>query len=268
MRKSQLRQQIDNHLRHDHTGSSREKKHRYFVLHKIVRDLYHIECVPVKWHALTSADIQRLVAHWKSNQLKPSTIMKYMTVFRRFLQKIDHTIHDIDNQSLEIINHMPPSKTTHFTADILSRFSNPIATLLFEFQISFGLTLSEAMRLTPDIHIQENHVWVTRDIATNSQDRLIPIRHEKQTRLIDSFLMMCNASMNLISTLGYHHVRESYSTQLKVLGLASSKTYRYLYARTLHQELSAILPNYLVNQTIMREMGIQTRMTLWSYLNE
>ncbi len=268
MRKSQLRQQVDNHLRHDHTGSSREKKHRYFVLHKIVRDLYHIECVPGKWHALTSDHIQQLVAHWKSNQLKPSTIMKYMTVFRRFLQKIDHTIHDIDNQSLEIINHRPPSKTIHLAADVLTKFSNPTARLLFEFQMSFGLTLSEAMRLTPDIHIQENHVWITRDIATNSQDRLIPIRHEKQKQIIDSFLMLCKPNKNLTLTLGYHHVRESYSTQLKLLGLASSKTYRYLYARTLYQELSPILPNYLVTQTIMREMGIHTRMTLWRYLNE
>lgn len=268
MRKSQLRQQIDNHLRHDHTGSYREKKHRYFVLHKIVRDLYHIECVPGKWHALTNEHIQRLVAHWKSNQLKPSTIMKYMTVLRRFLQKIDHAIEGIDNQSLQIINHRPPSKKIHPPVDVLTKFSSPIATLLFEFQMSFGLTLSEAMRLVPDIHIQEDHVWVTRDIATNSRDRFIPIRHENQTRIIDSFLMLCNHNNNLISTLGYHNVRESYSTQLKLLGLASSKTYRYLYARTLHQELSPILPNYLVNQTIMREMGIQTRMTLWSYLNE
>ena len=268
MRKSQLRQQIDNHLRHDHTGSYREKKHRYFVLHKIVRDLYHIGCIPGKWHALTSEHIQQLVAHWKSNQLKPSTIMKYMTVFRRFLQKIDHTIHSIDNQSLEIINRRPPSKIIHPSTDILAKFSNPIATLLFEFQMSFGLTLSEAMRLIPDIHIQENHVWVTRDIAANSQDRLIPIRHEAQTRIIDTFLAMCNKNQNLISTLGYHHVRQAYSSQLKALGLSSSKTYRYLYAKALHQELIPILPNYLVNQTVMREMGIQTRMTLWNYLNE
>ena len=268
MRKSQLRQQVDNHLRHDHTGSYREKKHRYFVLHKIVRDLYHIECVPGKWHALTVEHVQRLVAHWKSNKLKPSTIMKYMTVLRRFLQKIDHTIHGIDNQRLEIINRKQPSKTIHRHIDILAKFSSPIASLLFEFQMHFGLTLSEAMRLVPDIHIQENHVWVTRDIATNSQDRLIPIRNEQQKRNIDSFLKMCQSNKSLILTLGYHHVRESYSTQLKLLGLAPSKTYRYLYARALHQELSPILPNYLVTQTIMREMGIQTRMTLWSYLNE
>lgn len=268
MRKSLLRQQVDNHLRHDHIGSYREKKHRYFVLHKIVRDLYHIECVPAKWHALTHEHIQQLVEHWNLSKLKPSTIMKYMTVFRRFLQKIDHQIHGIDNKNLGIINHRPLSKTTHLAADIVLKFSNPTAKILFEFQTIFGLSLSEAIRLVPDIHIQENHVWITRDIATNSQDRLIPIRHEKQTRLIDSFLIMCDPNKNLMSTLGYHHVRESYSTQLKLLELAPSKTYRYLYARTLHQELSHILPNYLVNQTIMREMGIQTRMTLWNYLNE
>jgi len=268
MRKSQLRQQLDNHLRHDHTSSFRAKKHRYFVLHKIVRNLYHIKCVPGKWHALTCEHIQMLVSYWKSTQLKPSTIMKYMTVLRGFLYKIDHVIHGIDNQSLGIINHRSPQKTIHLPDEIVEQFSNPIARLLFEFQTCFGLTLSEAKRLVPTIHIKTDHVWITREMATNSQDRLIPIRNDAQTRIIDSFLTLCNPNKNLVSTHGYHHVREAYSTQLTSLGLASSKSYRYLYARGLHQALKPILSNYLVNQTIMREMGIHSRMTLWSYLNE
>ena len=268
MRKNQLRQHLDNHLRHDHTGSFRARKHRYFVLHKIVRDLYHIESVPGKWHALTCEQIQRLVSHWQSTKLKPWTIMKYMTVLRGFLYKIDHTIHGIDNQRLGIINHIPSKKTIHLQAEIIEKFTNPIAKLLFEFQTRFGLTLSEGMRLVPNTHIHVDHVWITRDIATNSQDRLIPIRNDEQTRIISSFLTICNPNKNLTSTLGYHHVREAYSTQLTLLGLTSTKTYRYLYARSLHQELSSILSNYLANQTIMREMGIKTRMTLWNYLNE
>ena len=269
MRKSQLRQQIDNHLRHDHSGSYRAKQHRYFVLHKIVRDLFHIECVPGgTWHALTFDHVQRLVAHWKTSKLKPSTIMKYMTVFRDFLQKINHTMHGIDNQSLGITNRRASLNSTHPPVDILTKFSNPIATLLFKFQVCFGLTLSEAMRLVPDMHIQKENVWVTRDIATNSQDRFVPIRHEEQSKIIDLFLTLCIKNKNLISTLGYHHVREAYRTQLKSLGLPSSKTYRYLYAKSLYQALSPILSNYQINQTIMREMGIQSRMTLWSYLNE
>ena len=268
MRKSQLRQHLDNHLRHDHTGSFRAKKHRYFVLHKVVRDLHHIECVPGKWHALSCEQIQRLVSHWKSTQLKPSTIMKYMTVIRDFLYKIDHTIHGIDNQSLGIINHRPSKKNIHPQTDIVDKFTNLIARLLFEFQTCFGLTLSEAKQLVPTSHIKADHIWITRDIATNSQDRLIPIRNDNQTRIIGSFLTLCNPNKNLILTFGYHHVREAYSAALLSLGIPSSKSYRYLYAINLHHELSPILSKYLVNQTIMREMGVQTRMTLWSYLNE
>ena len=268
MRKSQLRQHLDNHLRHDHTGSFRVKKHRYFVLHKIVRDLYHIECVPGKWHALTCEQIQRLVSHWKSTHLQPSTIMKYMTVLRDFLYKIDHTIDGIDNQRLGIMNSKPSKKIIHPQAGIEETFTNPIARVLFEFQIYFGLTLSEAKQLVPNVHIKEHHVWITRDIAANSQDRLIPIRFDDQTRIIGSFLTLCNPNKSLIATLGMHHVREAYSTQLISLRLAPSRTYRYLYARCLHQEFSPIVPNYLLNQTIMREMGIQTRMTLWNYLHE
>ena len=268
MRKSQLRQQLDNHLRHDHTGSFRAKKHRYFVMHKVVRDLYHIKCVPGKWHALTCEQIQRLVSHWKSTKLQPSTIMKYMKVLRDFLYKIDHTIDGIDNQSLGIINSRSSKKIIHPQAGIEETFTNPIARLLFEFQTCFGLRLSEAKRLVPNVHIKENHVWITRDIAANSQDRLIPIRFDDQTRIIGSFLTLCNPNKSLIATLGIHHVREAYSIQLLSLGMAASRTYRYFYARCLHQEFSPIVPNYLLNQTIMREMGIQTRMTLWSYLNE
>lgn len=268
MRKSQLRQHLDNHLRHDHTGSFRTKKHRYFVLHKIVRDLYHIECVPGKWHALTCEHIQRLVSHWQSTRLQPSTIMKYMTVLRDFLYKIDHTIPGIDNQSLGIINRRTSKKNMHPQANILEKLTNPIARLLFEFQTYFGLTLSEAKQLVPTSHIKADHIWITRDMASNSQDRLIVIRFDDQIRIIDSFLKLCNPNKNLMLTLGYHHVREAYSRELSQLGIPSSKSYRYLYARHLHQELSPTLSNYIVNQIIMREMGIKTRMTLWSYLNE
>lgn len=269
MRKSQLRQQLDNYLRHDHTGSYRARKHRYFVLHRVVRDLYHLdEGVPGKWHALTSMHIQQLVVHWKKIKLRPSTIMKYMTVLRQFLQKINHTIAGIDNQSLQIMHTQSTRKSSKVSPNILEQFSNPIAAILFQLQTDFGLTLSEAMRLTPNIHIQQDNLWITREIATNSHDRVIPIRHETQTKIIDSLLKLCKYNQSLIAAFGYHHVRCAYSTQLKLIGLCSAKTYRYLYAKRLYQELSPILSNYLVNQTIMREIGLQARMTLWRYLHE
>lgn len=251
-----------------HTGSYRARKHRYFVLHKIIRDLYHIDFVPVKWHAITQKHIQKLVLYWQSKQIQPSTIMKYMTVFRGFLQKIDHKLTSIENHSLGITQSKKSRDFIDISESISDKFSSPTAKLLFAFQAFFGLTLSEAMRLVPDIHIQENNLWITREIASSSYDRFIPIRNHDQIKIIQLFQSLCRQDQNLISTFGYHHVRESYSLQLTSLGLTSSKTYRYLYARMVHKELTNSLSNYLVCQTIMREMGIQSRMTLWSYLNE
>lgn len=86
MRKSQLRQQVDQYCKHNHTGSFRAKKHRHFVLHKMIRDLYHIGHVPPKWHTVTHDHMVQLVAHWQKEEIKPKTIMKYMTIIRRFFK--------------------------------------------------------------------------------------------------------------------------------------------------------------------------------------
>lgn len=267
MRKNQLRQQVDHYCHHDHTGSYRARKHRYFVLNKMIRDLFHIGHVPPKWHAVTHEHIQCLVAHWKKERIKPSTIMKYMTIIRDFFQKIEHTIPDISNKTLGLKNHKYRSKTIHLPEDISTQLANPIAKILIELQVHFGLTLSEAMRLCPTIHVQEHELWITRDIATNSHDRTIPFRIEAQIEVKNSLLSLCK-EQSLILTYSYHFVRSAYSNELKAVGLPSSKRYRGIYAKNMYPELSQTISPYLAKQTIMREMGLQSRRTLWSYLNE
>ena len=267
MRKNQLRQQVDNYLRLDRRGSPRARKHRHFVLHRVIDDLFKIDFVPAKWHGLTHDHVQKLILYWQRKKLKPATLRKYLNSLRVFLQRIEHSIDGIDNKSLGINNQKSSKKISHFSANIVRQFSNPIAQVLFEFQIGFGLTLSEAMRLIPDIHIKETYLWVTRNIATNSKDRIIPIRNEEQTKIIGSFLTLCNKNHDLISTYNYHFVRCAYNLQMKALNLSPVKTYRYHYARVMHPELNKTLSNYLTCQTIMQEMGINSRMTLWGYLH-
>lgn len=59
MRKNQLRQQVDNYLRLDHRGSPRARKHRHFVLYRVVNDLFKIDFVPAKWHGLTQEHVKK-----------------------------------------------------------------------------------------------------------------------------------------------------------------------------------------------------------------
>ena len=268
MRKAALRQQLDNYFRYNHSGSYSNMKHHSSVMRRVVRDLFQIGAVPTKWHALTHDHIQALVLHWKKEKLKTPTIMKYMTVIRGFLKNIEHPIIGIDNQSLGIINTKRRKKTIRPTEDRFDTLSTPLPKIMFELQAFFGLTLRESMRLHPELHVQNNSIWITRNIATNSLDRRIPIRNNKQKEILQTFIILCTQGDNLIGSYGYHQLRYSYNKELKTVGLAPSRSYRYLYARKLHAELSHVLTPYIVKQTIMREMGLQSRRMLWNYLNE
>jgi len=268
MRKSQLRDHVDNYFQYHHTGSYRARKHSYFVLHKVIRDLFQIGNVPSKWHALTLTHIQQLVSHWKKENLKPSTLMRYMTALRGFLKNINHRIDGIGNLSLGVTHDKKVHQTFNMPAEPCQRISQPIARILFELQCSFGLTLSEAMHLIPSLHLQDNTLWITRNMATNHQDRIIPIRNDTQRRIISTLRSLCSPDQDLIANYGYQQLRYLYTTELKKIGLPLSKNYRYLYARSLYAELSKTFPYYLVCQTIMRDMGIKSRTTLWSYLHE
>jgi hypothetical protein len=268
MRKAQLRIQAERYLNEDNRGSYRDKKYRHFVIHKMIDGLFFIRDLPPKWHALTSIQIQKLVSYWQKKKIKTATIMKYLTVIRKFLKTINHLLLGIDNISLGLLLKKFSKKSTKISEDFFLSLSEPIAKLLIKFQVYFGLTLSESMRLIPDIHIQEQGIWVTREIASNSQDRVIPVRSDSQNEIIQELMALIKGNQSLISAFGYDAVRHIYRTNLASNHLPSKNTYRYWYAQMIYKELSLLLTHYELTLLIMREMGLQSRVTLWGYLNE
>ena len=70
-----------------------------------------------------------------------------------------------------------------------------------------------------------------------------------------------------MSSHGYDAIRHTYRKNLIRLKLPTNKSYRYLYAQIMHQELAPHLHNYELTQFLMREMGLQSRVTLWGYLH-
>ena len=52
MRKNAIRRLANNQLMNDNRGSHRDKQYRYFVIHKVIHDLFKLELLPGKWHGL------------------------------------------------------------------------------------------------------------------------------------------------------------------------------------------------------------------------
>ena len=268
MRKNDIRRLANNQLMNDNRGSHRDKKYRHFVIHKMINDLFKLELLPGKWHGLTQTHIHALVTHWKKKKIKPTTLMKYLMVIRFFFKSIDHSIAGIDNQTLEVKRPKPAIKQAPSLNHVLQKISHPIARLIFQFQAAFGLTFSEVTRLIPDDHIREHSIWLTRDITFNHQDRVIPIRNDEQRHLLQSFASYVENHHSLITTHGYHAIRYIYSTSLQHAGFLSLKAYRYLYAQNQLPHLLKTFSSDEANTTLMLEMGLKSRTTLWSYLHE
>ena len=247
MRKQSLRQTANRYLKTDNRGSFKDKQHRAFVIHKMIDDLFVIGHVPTSWHTLKFLHIQKLVQHWQQLKIKPVTIMRYMTAIRIFLGSLDCQVVDIDNQSLCLTRQYKRRKKTSIKLDAWQTMIEPSAQFIMGLQTQFGLTFSEAIRFIPDIHLREHSLWITRDIAFNSEDRVIPLRNDTQKRIITNLTTHTTGRKNLMQLRGYDTIRYQWRQSLSEHKLPTNNSYRYLYAQQLKNELSPVLGDYQVN---------------------
>lgn len=268
MRKHSLRQTVNQYLTDNRSGCTRDKNQRRHVLHKLIDDLYMVGNVPPTWKHLKTEHISQVIKLWRKQKLKQSTVINYMTVIRAFITTIGQPIEKIDNQSLGLYKKKPTSKALYLTQDVCHQLQSEVSTLLMSLQVHFGLTLSESMRIHPGIHIQDSQLWLTRDITFNGHDRAIPIVTHEQKSALKNLQQLTKGKECIIVAEGYHALLQAWKNELKELKLPTRKSYRHLYAQSRKNQLGGKLTHYKMHLTIMDEMGITSRTTLWKYLSE
>ena len=133
-------------------------------------------------------------------------------------------------------------------------------------QIYFGLTFSETMHLLPGVHVQKNHLWLTREITFNSLDRIVPIRSETQINIINEFNLITKNQHRLIELYGYRALCFTWSKALKTARIPVKRSCRYLYAQIIYKQLAPTQSNDKLTKLLMNELGLKSRSTLWGYL--
>lgn len=267
MRKYNLRQTANQYLKLGNQGSYKLKKQRAYVIRKMIDDLYAIGDVPSSWKSIQSHHIHQLVSHWKKSKIRSSTIMNHMTIVRHYLKSIECAIPNIDNKSLQLSKTRKRKRKLKIQHDHWQSWDNPIPRLIMALQTEFGLTFQEAIYIKPEINIQADCVWITRNISFNSLDRTIPIRFETQKALLNEIKNMTE-DKSIAEFHDYEDTRLAWRKSLKKHALPINKVYRYLYARQIYQSLLPILGKYETYWVIQSEMGIKSRDSLWRYLNE
>ncbi|KTD04402.1 putative integrase [Legionella geestiana] len=268
MRKQSLRQTANRYLKTDNRGSFKDKKHRAFVIQKMIDDLFIVGTVPLHWWDLDIGHIQKLIQHWQKQKISSATIMGYMTVIRKFLSGIGCQLTNTDNQNLGLSRQYCHAKKINVNPDTWQSISDPVPRFIMALQTQFGLTFSEAISFAPDIHFRDHALWITREIAFNSQDRMIPLRCIIQSQIINELVEYLNGSQCLGRIHSHDLICFQWRLALNERKLPVKKTWRYLYARQLYHDLAPVLGNYQTSWLIHDEMGIKSRNTLWLYLHE
>lgn len=267
MRKQSLRTSANRYLKMDNRGCFKDKKHRAFIIHKMIDDLFVIGAVPMSWQHLRKCHLEQLIQYWRRRSIKTATIMRYMTVVRKFLHDMTCQLNDIDNKSLGLIRQKKQKRKHTIPADVWRKIDEPLSQIIMALQIQFGLTFGEAIKLDPKLHVQEHHLWLTRDMAFNSEDRVIPLRNDAQLTILSQLVALTD-HQSVIQYKGIEAIRLHWRDTLAKHRLPSNKSWRYLYAKLLYQSLNPLLGNYQTCWLIRDEMGIKSRNTLWLYLNE
>jgi len=124
------------------------------------------------------------------------------------------------------------------------------------------------MRMAPSIHIQEHQLWLTREVTFNNEDRCVPFQNSEQKKILNELAELTKTHQNLIQSHGYDAVLFAWRDALHALKLPPQKAYRYVYAHLRQKALITTLSHYKTTLTIMDEMGLKSRTTLWGYLRE
>ena len=265
-RTSQLKDEARRVLDSIKTGSHQKRAYRKKVLFRFVNALSGTEFVPPTWYGLNKNHIASVVQYWRNKNLNDNSIRMYLADIRYFLQTIKHDISNIDNRSLGL-NRSREKDKRPFSPDCLQKISDKVVILLLKLQTEFGLTLSEAFRFTPDLHIREQFLLLSRDMTNNSSDRSVEISTQNQKDVICLAESIIEMNQNPIKQHGYTLLREQYRHEIIKAGLSPKANYRYVYARARLANLEKANKPADAKRIVLSEMGI-TGLTLWRYLNE
>lgn len=262
-RKQQLISALNKALDYDNYGSFKSRQHRRFVLMKLIHDLYETGIVPANFYMITTENIQALVQFWQHQGIKTASIMNYLVCLRYFFKKIGHNITGIDNRSLNLSKARQKIKPLIDADFLLNAVSDPLAHLLVGLQVKFGLSFQESIRLNPQIHLQDDALYLTREITINHKDRLVPIITPVQQELIQQLNQLTKQQASLNSIFEEKFLRLALRVALMTLQLPSHINYRFLYAKARLVDLCADYSLSESRKMVIAETAINQTSSVW-----
>jgi hypothetical protein len=210
-------------------GTPSYRKTKSTILKSIVSDLLDLGIAPPYFQKLTINDYLLLLRHWEKQGLSVSTIRNKLGIFRWFLSKINHTLDYPPYQDLGL-----EKKRTRKAAippiEIIEQIFHPITKTIIEFEIYFGLTRLESIRINLNSALRNDDLYISRKLSHNSKERFISVMSAPQKNAIKSRKQILGQYEVLSQFASEAELSKYCSMEIKYCGYDPTAKLRSIYA--------------------------------------
>ena len=224
-------------------GSPRTRNGYKSVIKVIIKDLFFLKVFFNSFHEVSLDQINSLINHWKKRKLLNVTIGSRLSILRKYLGLLNHSISLPSNLELGLTRKKSKLTIAPIAAplQILDQVEHRLTKYILKLQIYFGLTKQEAIkfRIQP-YQAVKNALYISKSVSHNNKDRLISLHFPEQERLLKQLSDELGLELSLSEKYDKVTLVNLYNTELVLVNHSSKTSFRALYARNLF--------DYLVNQ--------------------
>ena len=224
-------------------GSPRTRNGYKSVIKVIIKDLFFLKVFFNSFHEVSLDQINSLINHWKKRKLLNVTIGSRLSILRKYLGLLNHSIPLPSNLELGLTRKKSTLTTIPNVAplQILDQVEHRLTKYILRLQIYFGLTKQEAVkfRIQP-YQAVKNSLYISKSVSHNNKDRLISLHFPEQEQLLKQLADELGLKLSLSEKYDKVTLVNLYNTELVLANHSSKTSFRAFYARNLF--------DYLVNQ--------------------
>lgn len=266
--KSQLIAELNGLVSKDRQGSYQGRLMRQKQMIAIINDMIGLGLAPEHLHTLRSKHLVALVSHWKSQKLSHSTIINKVGIFKRFCALCDNVEDFPSNDVLELKRSDDSKPKRSLSAALINAIAHPLIKSIAEFEVYFGLTKLESIRIQLKTAIQRSDIVISRALSFNARERIIPILSADQKKAVEFRKSLLGSKLSLTDILDERTLSVMYDGEINYLGYSRQKL-RVIYASMRANRLmSAYQNDYDAVKSVLRdELGYVSNKNLTKALN-
>ncbi|WP_191092618.1 hypothetical protein [Francisella sp. SYW-9] len=212
--KQKLLKEVFKVLDNNKQGTYNFKKVRKNLLQSITKDIIDLG-IPIKSYlSFTNDHLIALLDYWHGKGNTVSTIMNKRAILVWFLKLLGSDINIPRAKDLNLTKLNQPKDFVYISEDIVHKVHHPLSHTILEFQLYFGLTKLESIKINLDEALKTKELYINKRLAFNSNDRFIPIVSDNQRQAIDNRLNYLNGKDTLLNIIPLYDIVALYHTEL------------------------------------------------------